>query len=437
MIGAALLAVTIASSAASASVAAPRVVPPVAVGTAAAAQVQAAEVIAEVRVHGNHLTPDDEVVQIAGVVIGAPFTATSIAEITARLRASDRFDTVEVLKRFASIEDLSKIVVVMIVNEGPVRIVMPTAPGQPARVLKRRGLRNLMFMPLIDAEDGYGLTYGVRLAYLGVAGGRSRLSFPLTWGGFKRAGIELDRTFGQGPFSRVEVGASIDRRRNPAYEEEDDRKRVWGRFERAAGPVRASVTGMWQRIGFGSLDEDVRSIGGAIAFDTRLDPILPRNAVFATAAVDRCFFDAGDPITRTRLDGRGYIGVVGQTVLEVRVLREDASAAVPVYMRSLLGGWSNLRGFKAGFLTGDTLVAGSLELRVPLSSPLDIGKMGVSLFVDSGTAYDKGQRFRDQPLHTGAGGSVWLAVAAFRMSLAVAHGRGSGTRISFGGGFMF
>lgn len=436
MAGAAMLAVA-AVAAAGAAVGRPAAIVPWPPAPTAQAAVQSVEVIAEVRVHGNHLTPDDEVVQIAGVVIGAPFTATTIADVTARLRASRKFDTIEVLKRFASIDDPAKIVVVMIVNEGPVRITLPDAPGEMPRVVKRRGLRNLMFMPLLDAEDGYGLTYGVRVAYLGVAGGRSRLSFPLTLGGHKRAGVEIDRTFARGPFSRVEVGASIGRRKNPAYEENDDRKRIWGRVERVAGPVRASATGAWQRIGFGGLDEDVRSIGAAVTFDTRLDPMLPRNAVLATASIDRHFFDAGNPINTTRLDVRGYLGLVGQTVLEGRVLREDASAAVPPYMRSLLGGWSNLRGFEAGFRTGDTLVAASLELRVPLNSPLDFGKVGVSLFVDTGTAYDKGQRFRDQDLHTGAGGSVWLAAAIFRLSLAVAHGRGAGTRVSFGGGFVF
>jgi outer membrane protein assembly factor BamA len=398
---------------------------------------QAAEVIAEIRVHGNQVTSDEEVLRIAGVAKGDAFGPTTVADVRARLRASGLFETIEVLKRFASIDDPRQISLVLIVNEGPVRIELPEIPGGPTRVVRRRGFRNLMFMPILDGEDGYGFTYGARIAYLGVLGGKSRLSTPLTWGGLKRAGVELDRRFDRGPISRIEFGAAIQRRTNPAYEEDDDRRRVWARAERAAGPIRAGSTVGWQRVSFGELDDDLSSFGADLAFDTRLDPVLPRNAVYAIASWERVSFASGGSVHRTRLDGRGYVAVVGQTVLVVRALREDASEPLPLYLRSLLGGWSNLRGFKAGSFTGDTLVAGSIELRVPISSPLSFGKLGLSAFVDTGTAYDKGLKFRDQTLRTGIGGSVWMTVTGFRMSLAVAHGRGSGTRVNFGGGLTF
>ncbi len=396
-----------------------------------------AEVIAEIRVHGNHVTPDEEVIRIAGVAKNDPFRDTTIALVRERLKAANLFQTIEVLKRHASIEDPTQIMLVIVVNEGPVRIDFPDAPGEMPRVVRRRGVRNLMFMPIFDAEDGYGVTFGARVAYLGLAGGRSRLSMPLTWGGLKRAGVELERTFDRGPVSRLEVGGAIQRRRNPAYEENDDRRRAWARAERAQGPLRLAGTVAWQHVGFGPIDEDLRTVGADVAFDTRLDPALPRNAVFAAASWERVFFEAGDPIDRTRIDARGYLGVGGQLVLVVRALREEASAPQPLYLRSLLGGWSNLRGFKAGAFTGDTLVAGSVELRLPLSSPLSIGKLGVSAFVDTGAAYDTGQRLRDQTMRTGIGGSVWITLAALKMSLGVAHGRGSGTRVNFGGGLTF
>ena len=83
------------------------------------------------------------------------------------------------------------------------------------------------------------------------------------------------------------------------------------------------------------------------------------------------------------------------------------------------------------------MVTGSIELRIPLTTPLSVGKLGVSVFADTGTAYEKGQRFRDQTLRTGIGGSVWFTAAAFRMGLSVAHGRGADTRVNFGGGLTF
>ena len=69
---------------------------------------------------------------------------------------------------------------------------------------------------------------------------------------------------------------------------------------------------------------------------------------------------------------------------------------------------ANLRGFKAGTAAGDTLVAASAELIVPLTSPLNVGKIGVSVFADRGTVYDKGERFADQTMREGYGGSVWF-----------------------------
>jgi outer membrane protein assembly factor BamA len=356
-----------------------------------------ADVIAAIQVHGNQITPDDEMLRLAGIAVGDPFTDRTIEEVRRRLDATGKFKTVEVLKRFASIDDVSQISVVIIVNEGPVRIDIPGMPGAAATVTRRSVWHSLMFMPIVDLEDGYGVTLGVRVAYPGVIGPGSRLSFPMTFGGTKRVGVELDREFSRGPLSRIEFGSAIQRRRNPAYDENDDRKRLWGRVERWAGPVKVGGTVGWQRVSFADLEDDIRSVGADVTLDTRVDPVLPRNAVYVTASAERLFFSAGDALTRTRVDGRAYVGLFGQNVLVVRGLRESAGAPAPPYLRSLLGGWSNLRGFKAGFLTGDTLVAGSVEWRMPLTSPLNIGKFGVSAFADWGTAYDHGQRLADQP----------------------------------------
>jgi len=102
-----------------------------------------------------------------------------------------------------------------------------------------------------------------------------------------------------------------------------------------------------------------------------------------------------------------------------------------------LGGWWTLRGFETGFMTGDTLVSGSLEYRVPLGSPRRIGKLGVSALMDWGTAYDHGQSLVNQPVYRGVGGTVWFSVASARLAMAVAHGLGSGTRVHFSGTIGF
>jgi outer membrane protein assembly factor BamA len=346
---------------------------------------------------------------------------------------------VDVLKRYASIADSSRIALVILVNEGPVRLVIPDEDDPDGEIqAERRGLLgNLMWLPILRVEDGYGATYGARLAYAGLIGERSRVSFPLTWGGRRQAGVELERTFTRGPISRAQLGLDIHQERNPAYEIDDRRWRQFLRAESAVGPVRAGGSVGLQAVDFGGVHDDIQSVGADIAFDTRLNPLMPRNAVYATAAWERMDVLRSGVLHQIRLDAQGFLGLWGQTVLALRARREDFNKAAPPYLRSLLGGWASLRGFEAGAFTGDTMVTGSAELLLPVSSPLSAGQLGVSIFADTGTAYDKGGRLADQPWQTGYGGSVWLSFTAFRMSLAVAHGKGASTRVHVGGGFVF
>ena len=137
---------------------------------------------------GNVVTPDEELLRLAGVAIGMPMASDTVSVVTERLRATKRFERVEVLKRYASISDPTRIALVLMVDEGPVTIQATGDPDRPTRVVRRRRL-NLLFLPVIDGEDGYGVTYGVRVAVPNPAGADSRLSFPATWGGAGRSGV--------------------------------------------------------------------------------------------------------------------------------------------------------------------------------------------------------------------------------------------------------
>ena len=393
------------------------------------------EVLREVRVQGNVLTPEEEVLRLSGVVVGAPVTAEMPAKVADRLRATKRFEGVEVLKRFASIADPSQIVLVIVVDEGPVTVQERGGPNGSPRVVRKRGVP-LQFLPMLDFEDGYGFTYGVRLAVPAPLGADSLVSFPATWGGEKQVGAELDldRPKGMlGALSRFQVGGSLSRRENPYYEEDDDRARAWVRAERAFVPwLRVGAVAGLQQVSFADEPDRFNELGADVVIDTRLDPALPRNAVYGRAAWSRLDFAREDAAHRTEMEARGYVGLVGQVVLAVSAQRQDSSRSLPPYSRPLLGGMSTVRGFAAGSEVGDTLAAGSLEVLVPLSSPMSIGKLGVSAFVDAGAVYDKGQRLVDQRFRRGAGGAVWFSAAFVRAYLAVAHGIGGSTRTHFG-----
>jgi Omp85 superfamily domain/Surface antigen variable number repeat len=426
----------------------------------------AQETIAAIQVHGNTATSDEEIRRLAGIDIGTLLDQTTLAEVEQRLRATKQFEHVQVLKRFASIADPSQILIVIVVDEGAVRIERTNDPDRPMRVVRNRRL-DLMFLPILRYEDGFGVTYGVRLARVGVAGSRSRVAFPLTWGGEKKAEVEFDKTVPRGPIDRILAGGAISRRTNPFYEQDDDRRAVWLRGERElVSKLRAGAAGGWQRASFVDLEDRVTHAGVDVVLDTRANPALPRNAVYAKAALEYVSLDplqrglpssrteaapdvpdersqdlgsrnAGGGLTRTEMDVRGYAGLAGQSVVALRVLRHDSNRPLPPYLKPLLGGMSNLRGFAAGTAAGDSLVAASAELILPLTSPLQVGKMGVSVFVDVGTAYDNGSRLADQKLKRGEGGSVWFSAAFLQLNIAVAHGRGSSTRVHVGGTLLF
>jgi len=64
-----------------------------------------AERIVEIRVHGNHTTPDQDILTIAGLDVGEVPTPERLAAAEAKLRDSHRFETIEVRKRYESISD--------------------------------------------------------------------------------------------------------------------------------------------------------------------------------------------------------------------------------------------------------------------------------------------------------------------------------------------
>jgi surface antigen Omp85-like protein/surface antigen-like variable number repeat protein len=403
------------------------------------------EVITAIQIHGNTLTPDDEVRRLAGVAAGTPFGPDTIDRVTEQLHATGRFKSIDVLKRFASISDPSQILLVIVVDEGPVHIEMTGDPAHPTRVVKSRGPR-LLFLPVLGAEDGYGASYGVRLALPDPAGKRSRLAFPLTWGGVKRAGAEFEKRLPGAPIDRVTAGAAVSRITNPFFERDDDRVRAWARGEREiVHGLRVGGTGGWQRASFDTLEDEFVQVGADAIVDTRVDPSLPRNAVYLRSAWDHLQFldHATDRAhttggrNRVDLDARGYVGLFRQNIFALRAQRQDSDRPLPPYLQPLLGGMASLRGFRAGTAAGDTLVATSAELIVPLSPALGIGKVGVSGFVDYATIYAKGERLADQTMQRGIGGSVWFTAAFVHFSVAVAHGRGGSTRVHVGGDVSF
>lgn len=381
-------------------------------------------VLVGVIVHGNHTTPDAEILHLAGLVVGQPCPEALDAEVADRLRATGRFRGVEVRRRSASIASPGAVVLVILVEElATVSIDVPN-PG-PLRRLRA----SAMWMPMLDYEDGYGFTYGLRVAFVDLAGRGTRLSVPLTWGADRRAALELEHTFERGILTRLRARAGVSRRENPAFRLGDRRTHVEVRAERAlTSRIRIGAAARRAGVHFGEDDDQLAAAEFDFTVDTRQDPAFPRNAWQATVGLERLWFERHRDTVRWRADLRGYVGLARQSVLALRAVHEGAADPLPAFEQPLLGGAAVLRGFRAGHRAGDRLAAASAEVRLPLSSPLQAARVGLAVFADTGTVCAAGSSFGRARFDTGIGAGLFVSAPLIALRLDVARGLGGATR---------
>lgn len=407
--------------------------------SAVAAPMQAVETaprtIDEVRIHGNHATPDARVLELAAVKPGDPFSGATATMIERRLRASGRFTNVEVLARSRTL-DGSDMALVILVRED--YVVPIDTPGDAVPGVVRKIGNTPMFLPVLDFSD-YGFSYGARVSFVDVAGRGSRISVPATWGADKRVAAEYEHLFGGAgrPF-RADATASWRRRENPFDGIDDTRREASaGLGYQMARPLRAAARAGVTAVSFD--DADARFPWGSmeLTLDTRLDPNLPRQAVYASVRLEHLAFDHQPAATRVRTDLRGYLGLFGQSILAARALHVMSDTALPAFERTLVGGASTVRGSRFGYESGDNLAVASIEVRMPIGSPLNVGRVGLSVFADVGAAYDRGTALGDADYRWGYGGGAFFSATIVRFNLDVAiDGRG-GARVHAASGFRF
>ena len=361
------------------------------------------EVVTELRVHGNYSIPDADIMRLAGVVPGDRIEPETLHAIEARLRASKRFEDVEVRKRYTSLSRSDEVALILVVRERPA----PATGNRMARVLYAAS-RQTLFMPVLNYAEGHGLTYGARFSVVDVLGEGGKLTVPLTLGGTRQAALELEKRFDTGVVHVLRGGVSVSRQENQHYRLNDSRTEVWvGADRKIVDALRVSARAGLSDVGFGLISERLATYRVGLDLDTRRDVGFPRDAVFMRAAW-QWLDPAGGAvrISQPQLDARGFIGLFGQSVLALRAQYQGASRAVPAYAQPLLGGGGSVRGHRVGARAGDRLAAASAELRFPVSSPMSFAKAGVRLFFDTGAVYDADERLRQTRFSQGVGGGV-------------------------------
>ena len=392
----------------------------------------ARETVVALRVHGNQSMSADEVLALAGIRVGDIVGTGRLEAVARRLEASGRFETVEVRKRYRSLTATDRITVIIVVRERPRASIRSPVVRSLARLASQS-----MFLPIIRHDEGYGWSYGARFTLVDGLGRNSRVSAPVTWGGDKRMALEADRSLSGAVFARVRGGASYGRRTHPYFGVEDRRSRVWAAVERRLPlGVRAGAEVAWEDVAFGIARDRLARLTVDLEYEGRAAGAFPRDDVRLRAAVER-FDVAGSlpAVVRPRLDARVFKGVGGRTVLAARVFFEGASAPLPPYERPLLGGRGTLRGWPVGARVGDRLLAASVELRLPISSPLSQATTGFRIFHDTAAVYDAGRSVRDQRFLRGAGGGVFLTFPLGSLFLDVGHDLRGSVRLHAGAEF--
>jgi outer membrane protein assembly factor BamA len=439
-------------------------------------QSSAQERIAEIRVHGNHTTPDADVLDMSGLKVGDAATDGALEIARRQIRVSHRFSDVEIRRRYLSISDPTQVLIMIVVDE---RIGVSDTDLTPGFARRLRAAS--MFLPILNYQDGYGFTYGVRTTFPEVIDDNTRVSVPTTWGGERRIGVDVEHWFGgsrgllgvgrSDPFLRLTGGGALYRRVNPYYKASDYRQEVriraehpiasWLRVGAGAKTARVSFTP-----GVGLSPEDLAaadvpallipariverhdSFTADAIVDTRVDPTFPRDAIYASVQREQLRWDNGGDtpapgrLARTsagrwRTDVRGYVGVGGSAVFAVRTQFATSDAPLPPSEQNLLGGTESLRGYDAGTNAGDNLASVSTELRYPLTSPLNLGRFGVKGFVDWGTTWAHGSRFADATWQRGIGGGIFLGGGPVLLDMSLAWPQDGGPRFNMGFGVSF
>jgi len=398
------------------------------------------ETITEIRVHGNATISDAVVIQLAGLAIGATLDPNTLTDAEKRLRESGRFDEVQVRKRYRTLT-MDEVAVVLLVHEKP----GVTVTGQPPGTFRK--VRNhLMFFPIVYYDDGYGWTYGARTSLVNVAGKGTHIATPLTWGADKHAALEVDRTFNGGPFTRALGSVGILQHENPFYDVDDRRVTGKGRLERRLF-YRVTLGGELgrQNIDFGATSDRLWTTAFDATLDTRRDPKYPVDAVYTGVAWTRLhsigatsFSASGGAVDKTTYDLRGFKRLFGQNVLALHLQYDTASAPLPQYEQPLIEGYY-VRSAPTGTFAGDKRLLWSAEVRVPVSSPLDVtGRLGLNVFYDAGTVAPFARSALTQKPISGACAGVWMIFTVIQLNFNVAHSfNGTGTRFNFGTGFSF
>jgi len=378
-----------------------------------------AQEISEIRFHGNHSIPDEELLELIGIDPGNSYSESLVQRIEEQLKRCGRFESYEIRKRYQGLSLDSPVVLIISVREKiPVK-------------------KKFMFFPVISMTDEYGWTFGAKITSIDLFGLGERITYPLTLGGVDQASAHglfpLDRDYST--LIRAEFGISS--RNNPRFLVSDRRTEAAIGFQKNIWKTRLNFDIGWTDVQFGEVGDRLGSVGAGWTVDFRKQEVLPRNAFYAEIGWRRSnILDGGGHFNQFSADIRGYKSL-GRLVLAAQVAYLGADRMLPDYQKPFLGGAGTLRGWKAGSFVGDNRLIGSAELRFPVTSPVTPVKAGILGFFDTGTVWNHGTSLSQSRFYNGAGAGLFIFAFGLGFKVDVGYDLEKDVRVHFTTNFRF
>lgn len=224
----------------------------------------AQETVDVVKVHGIVEISEEEIISIAGVKPGDVLTSDLLDKIRSNLLSTGKFSSVEVLKRYRSLTDSSKVSVIILVEE------------------KQSFFNRFMYLPVVGFTDGK-LLYGGVVGSTDLLGFGEHISAPVIMEGSDINTIGLTTFFDSENllFNRITFSAMKTSTENMHFEIDDERIFVNANIAKRVGPLFISLNGGYEEVKFAELEDKYYTVGGLAVFDTRRDVLLPSDAVYA------------------------------------------------------------------------------------------------------------------------------------------------------------
>jgi outer membrane protein insertion porin family len=174
----------------------------------------------------------------------------------------------------------------------------------------------------------------------------------------------------------------------------------------------------------------IDAVGFQLLYDTREGRPFTQSGLYITALMEQTLNRSDFRFTRLMGEAHYYIPFGGARVLLLRGMVGAASTPLPLSEKFWLGGFERLRGYDQDEFRGDHVLLGSAEYRFPVMESIQ-----GALFVDVGTAWEKGQAFQTRQVRAGVGAGLRFASPIGIIRFDLAYGKRAFAYLSLSAGY--